>query len=106
MAKKKNYKFTNKKHSDKAIMSTILGIISLISIVVVIYLTYARDGDATAGYGATGVLATLYSITGLIMGINTAREKELYRLFPWLGIILNVISLIIMGLIVYIGAYI
>ena len=40
--RKKNYIFTNKKHSDKAIMSTILGIISLVSLGIVTYLSYSR----------------------------------------------------------------
>ena len=40
--RKKNYIFTNKKHSDKAIMSTILGVISLVSLGIVTYLSYSR----------------------------------------------------------------
>ena len=37
MKKRRNYIFTNKKHSDKAIMSTILGIISTASLGIVIF---------------------------------------------------------------------
>ena len=67
--RKKNYIFTNKKHSDKAIMSTILGIISLVSLGIVTYLSYSRGGVMHGGYGVTGVLATIYSLIGLILGI-------------------------------------
>ena len=47
--RKKNYIFTNKKHSDKAIMSTILGIISLVSLGIVTYLSYSRGGVMHGG---------------------------------------------------------
>ena len=46
--RKKNYIFTNKKHSDKAIMSTILGMISLVSLGIVTYLSTAGAVSCTA----------------------------------------------------------
>ena len=91
--RKKNYIFTNKKHSDKAIMSTILGVISLVSLGIVTYLSYSQGGVMHGGYGVTGVLATVYSLIGLILGVLTLRDKDIYRFFPVLGTILNVISL-------------
>ena len=88
--RKKNYIFTNKKHSDKAIMSTILGVISLVSLGIVTYLSYSQGGVMHGGYGVTGVLATVYSLIGLI--------------FPVLGTILNVISLGGISFLLYLGS--
>ena len=102
--RKKNYIFTNKKHSDKAIMSTILGIISLVSLGLVTYLSYSRGGVMHGGYGVTGVLATVYSLIGLILGILTLRDKDIYRFFPVLGTILNVISLGGISFLLYLGS--
>lgn len=101
--KRKNYIFTNKKHSEKAIMATILGIISIVSMIIVIYLTYLKNGETTVGYGMTGVLATIFSLIGLCLGLVTIREKENYKLFPILGIILNVLVLLGMAFILYLG---
>lgn len=84
-------------------MSTILGIISTISLGIVVYLTYLRGGEATVGYGVTGLLAAVFSLAGLILGIVTVRNKEYYRLFPWLGVILNLVVLGSIGLILYLG---
>lgn len=84
-------------------MSTILGIISTISLGIVVYLTYLRGGEATVGYGVTGLLAAVFSLSGLILGIVTVRNKEYYRLFPWLGVILNLVVLGSIGLILYLG---
>lgn len=105
MARRKNLIFTNKKHSEKAIMATILGIISLFSLGTVIFLTYTRGGEATVGYGVTAILAVLFSLAGLILGITTVREVDRYRLFPCLGILLNLAALVGVGLILYIGVY-
>ena len=100
----RGYIFTNKKHSDKAIMSTILGMISLVSLGIVTYLSYSRGGVMHGGYGVTGVLATIYSLIGLILGVLTLRDKDIYRFFPVLGTILNVISLGGISFLLYLGS--
>ncbi len=104
MGRKRNYIFTNKKHSQRAIMSTILGIISLVSLGIVIYLTYLRKGEALVGYGVTGLFATFFSLVGLGLGIATLREKTYFRLFPVLGVILNLAVLGIIGFLLYFGS--
>ena len=101
--RKKNYIFTNKKHSDKAIMSTILGIISLISMGIVTYLSYRGGGVMHGGYGVTGVLATIYSLIGLILGIVTLRDKDIYRIFPVLGTVFNFVALAVISFLLYLG---
>lgn len=101
---RRNYIFTNKKHSHRAIMSTILGIISTVSLGIVVYLTYRHGGEATVGYGVTGLLATIFSIIGLILGVLTVRVKEYYRLFPWLGIALNLVALGSISFMLYFGS--
>lgn len=101
--KRKHFIYTNKKHSDRAIMATILGLISNASIGIVIYLTYLKDGAAPISYGLTGLLATIFAVIGLILGILTAQEKDMFQLFPVLGILLNLIALGIMVFIVQLG---
>lgn len=85
-------------------MSTILGIISVASLGIVVYLTYLQGGEATVGYGVTGLLATIFSIVGLGLGIVTVRDKSYYRLFPWLGVVLNLVVLGSISLILYLGS--
>lgn len=105
MAHRKGYIFTNKKHSEKAIMSTILGIISLVSIGAAVYLTYKRGGNALAGYGVAGIFATAFSLIGLALGIDAVRKKDSYRLFPYLGLSFNFLALAGIGFILYLGVY-
>ena len=104
MKKRKGYIFTNKRHSNRAVMSTILGTISLISLSAVVFLAYRDAGTARTGYGFTGLLAMLYSLAGLYLGVATVKDKKYYRLFPVLGVVLNLAVLGLVGLILYMGA--
>jgi hypothetical protein len=105
MKRKKGYIFTNKRHSLKGIFSAVLGLISFGSLCAVIYLTYLTGGTAPVSYGLTGLLAVIYSVTGVILGIKTLQDRDKYRLFPILGILLNSISLASISLLLYAGAY-
>lgn len=104
MKKRKGYIFTNKRHSDRGIMATILGIISLVSLGIVLFQAYRNDGEAAVNYGFTGLLAMLFSLVGLVLGIVTVRDKSYYRLFPVLGVLLNLAALGGISLILYAGA--
>ena len=85
-------------------MSAILGMISLVSLVIVVYLAYLSNGKIQNGYGVTGLLATLFSLIGLILGIITVRDRTYYRFFPWLGVILNFVVLAGISFILYLGS--
>lgn len=84
-------------------MSTILGVISLVSIGIVIYLSYRVGGVMHGGYGVTGLLATIYSLIGLILGIVTIRDKDIYRIFPVLGTVFNFAALAGISFLLYLG---
>ncbi|MCM1065356.1 MAG: DUF6142 family protein [Eubacterium sp.] len=85
-------------------MATILGIISLVSMGIVLFMTYRNDGEAAVGFGFTGLLATIFSVVGLGLGIVTFQDKDYYRFFPVLGILLNLAALGGIGFILYVGA--
>lgn len=84
-------------------MSTVLGAISLISLICVVIFSSKSGGEAPVGYGLTGVFAVVFSVVGLCLGVVTVRNREYYRLFPVVGIVLNLMSLTFLGLILYIG---
>lgn len=102
--KKKNYIFTNKKNSNRAVMAVILGVISLASLGIVVFLSGLSGGSAKISYGFTGLLAAVFSLTGLLLGVVTIQNKDYYRLFPALGILLNLLALAVVSLILYAGA--
>ncbi len=84
-------------------MSAILGGISLISLIVVTVQAYLAAGNVGTRVGFTGLFAALFSIVGLILGLMTLQEKKHLKLFPVLGLVLNGVVLLWIGLILYMG---
>ena len=101
----RGYIFTNKRHSQKAIMSTILGVISTASMVVVIYLSFLLRGETPISYGLTVLLSLLMSVVGEVLGLVTVFERDRFKLFPIVGIVLNLAAIAIVAFVFYMGVY-
>jgi hypothetical protein len=86
-------------------MSFILGLIAVSSICIAVDLTYKNSGQALMQYGAAVLLALIYSVIGLVLGIRSLKEQDIFRLFPILGIIFNALAIIAVGAILYFGGY-
>ena len=57
MAFRKGYIFTNKDHPKKGIMSFILGILSIVTYVTAVYLSYLGGGESSERYGERQIQA-------------------------------------------------
>ena len=101
----KNYIFTNKTFSQKAIMSVILGIIGITSIVVAVAFTYAKGGNASLEYGSVVLLSLLYGFAGLVLGVLSKKGPDKYYFLSYLGMVLNAVILVMVSMILYAGAY-
>ncbi len=84
-------------------MSVILGVISLAALVTAVFFAYRSGGEAAVKYGFTGVLATVFSLVGIVLGVLTACDRSYYRFFPVLGVVLNLLDLGCVSLILYAG---
>ena len=100
---REGYIFTDKKNPKWGIMSTILGLVAGISICLAIHRTYLNKGAALMQYGAVVLLALVYAMAGLVLGIRSLMEKDIFRIFPIVGIFLNVLTVIASGIILYLG---
>lgn len=105
MGKKNSYIFTNKEHSRKGIMSTILGVISLASLAYAIVMSYRRAGEIPTQYGAAAMLVMFFAFAGILLGVFAKAERDKYYLFAYLGIALNILVLAAVSAILYAGAY-
>ena len=102
---KKNYMFTNKSHPQRGIMSTILGILSDGAIGLAVFSAFKAGGAASARLACAVILALIFSITGLTLGIMSRLEKDRFYFFPNVGIILNSIAIFAVAFILYIGVF-
>lgn len=106
MKRRKGYIYTNKHHSQLGIMSTILGVISLVTLGISVYYSYLNKGVITERYGTSSFLAFIFMMIGLGLGVFSLREQEKFRLFSVLGIAVNVLAFVVVSLILFAGAYV
>lgn len=95
--------YSNKKHTQKGIFSTILAGLSLIFLLLMMIVSYAKGGEIGKSFGATAFLCTLFSAAGIILGAIGKSEPEKFYLFSYIGIGLNVLDLLIVSSILYAG---
>lgn len=101
MKKRKPYKFTKKQFSPWSVMSTILGLVSLCSMILAVIFTFQNQGEARVGYGLTSIFALIFSGIGMTLAIKTKMEPDMFYLFSVLGIVLN--GLVLLFLIYILG---
>ncbi len=88
------YVFTDNRHPEKGIMSTILGVISAGALGAAVLFTYNNGGRAEPQYAAAALVAAVFSVVGFILGIMSKRERDIFNLFPNLGITLNLLCIL------------
>ena len=88
------YMFTDNRHPEKGIMSAVLGCISVTTYAIAVFFTYNNGGEALLQYAAAAFVAAIFSVVGLVLGIMSRFEKDIFKLFPNLGIVLNLIAFI------------
>lgn len=105
MANKRTFIFTNRKHPQKGVMSTVLGIISATFLGLVIYGAYEAKGETIPRYGTCTLFVFILAMAGLVLGMISKNEPDRYKIFPWLGILLNGGALAVIVVITYIAVY-
>lgn len=100
---KQGYIFTDKKNPVRGIMSAILGLISIVSVCLAVYLTYQNKGAAPIQYGSVILLSLVFAVTGMVLGILAMLEKDIFKVFPVAGILLNGLTIVAGIFILYIG---
>lgn len=106
MLRDKGFIFTNKKHTERGIMSTILGVLAGATLGTAVYFSYESGGNASAKDASAALLAAVFMTVGLVLGIWSATEKDKFKLFTLLGIAVNVLAFAMLSLILFAGAYV
>ena len=95
--------FTKRTQSERGILSFTLAVLSFATGLLAIYKSFKGMGQVSTRLGATGVVATLFGLIGLILGIVSMREADTFKIFPLLGLVISLLSLIVWGFIIYVG---
>ena len=100
---RKRYLFTNKKNPERGIFSAALGVIALLGIFCALVISYKNGGAGMPRLGVSVFFAALMGVAGLVMGILSHMEPDMFTFFPKLGIVLNILVLASAGVILYMG---
>ena len=94
MRRYKSYKFTNKKHSQGGIRSSIAGVLSLVCTMLSVFCAYTAKGNGGTYLALLGVIAIVASVYGAFVGNQSFKEEECYYLFSRIGTSVNLILVI------------
>lgn len=95
--KKNNLKLTSKVHTGFGIVSSALGILSIIFFTIAVVTSAFEDRNIlTVQYkiGIMETIAIIMSIIGISYGLVGETKKDHYRIFAHIGIGLNVIAMV------------
>lgn len=99
----KNYMFTNRHHSKRGIISIVLAVIAMVTLIVLSIFSSQIGGNGGILYGGIGLCAYIISMTGLVLGIQSLKEEEVYYSIPRIGTTFNTMTVIIYGTVYIMG---
>lgn len=91
--RRSSYKFTEKTHSKKGMVSTALSLLLLVLYIVFIELAFRSEGSLSMYYGSVGVMAMLASVVSAVIALSSMKEEDSFKLFPRLGLGLSILSM-------------
>ncbi len=104
MANIAGYKFSNKSHSGKGMLSLGFGIASFVLLLVLIYMASVKAGKGGAYLGTAGLVSLAFSVIGFVIGLTSFLEPNKYKLFSNIGSAFNLVMLLVWASIIMIGA--
>lgn len=102
--KSKSYKFSDKVHPIKGILSFAFAIFAIVSFFLTSYLSYTAKGNAGIFIGLVGVTALLFCVAGVVLALMALRQKDIHYRFPVAGGILCAVMLIGYAMMYTLGA--
>lgn len=106
MKRRNGYIYTNKEHTKFGIMSTVLGVLANVTLLTSIYLSYTNKGVVPDRYGSAAFLAVVFMIVGIGLGLWSTIERDKFRFFSVVGIVVNILAFGVLSIILYAGAYV
>lgn len=95
----KEYRFTNKRYAKEGIISSVLGVLSVICLVTGIYRSFEARGNGDSIVGLLGAGALLMALVGMIFGIKSFKDEDKFYTFSKLGVcICGVILICMLGI--------
>ena len=99
----KKYRFTSNRHSRRGMLALIFGVISIVSFFLANVITIRNTEQMAERMGGAGLFATIFGIAGMVLGLISLKEEDVFPLLPRIGFAVSLISVLLWGLLVYVG---
>lgn len=87
--KRGGYMFTDKRHSIDGIVSAIVGIVILGMVGYLSYKSSLSGGNGPVAYGIFSFYGMILSFAAFVVSLMSLRDREVFRMFPLIGAIIN-----------------
>ncbi len=76
--KKKSFMFTTRHYSFMSIMGILLGVLCVGVVVTMVVHSYYNAGQVEEGFGAIGLFSVITNIIGILCGVVSLGERDIY----------------------------
>lgn len=101
--KNKMIHFSGRIHPIKGIIAAILGILIILGFGVISVLSALDGGNGSLMIGVVGLILLAVSIIGFVLSYQSMKEKDIFYVYPIIGIISNGVMLILLFVLYVIG---
>ena len=91
--RRKNYKFTEKKHSGTGTAALVLSFVPLALFFYAVAVSYLKGGQAPQQIGCIGIAAVLSALWTLRISVREARKENILKKVPVTGAVLSLLML-------------
>lgn len=92
--RRNRFRFTEKKHSKKGMITLAVAAALIMMYVVYIIIAYHSNGSISAYATSVGLLAMVASVVNLIFAIQSNREEDSFLVFPRAAVVATGISIL------------
>lgn len=87
--KKKSFMFTTRHYSFMSIVGIAIGVLCLCVVITSVIHSYNNAGSIAASFGLIGLMSVILNIIGILCGLTSLNERDIYITPSIIAIVLN-----------------
>jgi len=103
LRKKRRIRFTDKKHPIQGILSTIMGILTLVILLLLFFVSGKAKGNADLMIGLAGILDMIASAVGFVLARRCYKKEDIYMTTPAVGSFINALVFLALLILYIVG---
>ena len=103
--RKESIKFSGRSHSIKGMISFAIGLIIILTLLVLVFISSLSSGNGGIQYGFIGLVLAFIAIYGFALGIKACKEKEIFYTAPISGLVINGLLIVVFIILYLVGFF-